>query len=1131
MKAAHKITARNLLMLAVIGCLGTTPTYSYAQDNTSNVPTAGQNKRMRKVTGTIVDDLGQPLPGAHAVIAGTKFHAVSDFDGKYELTIPEDACTITYSFVGMRSKTLKLKAGRTNTSHNIRFESDTNLDDVVVTGYGNTLKGNYTGAMTKLKMDDVMMPGVSTVDQMLQGVVPGMLVQQTTGMVGASPKIRVRGTSSLLGNQQPVWVVDGVVQRDPSIFNSDDNTKFSVDADDISQLAGNAISWLNPSDIESITVLKDASATAIYGSEAANGVIVVTTRKGATGQLRVSYNGDFTVGQRPSYGLYDLMNSAELTQMHQEMYQDHVVYPTSLLNIGYPGLLNEYMSKHITRQEFENGYYKLVNQNTDWFKELFRTSFSHKHNVSLSGGTDIVQNRTSVSFTGEDGEARGNGMRQFTANSNTNFHLFKNKLEIDFLMNGSWRKADGFGYGVDPFSYAYNTSRSIPLFNEDGSLYYHQVWGNESDVIPGKSSYLYNIKNEMENTSSCNITKTWGATLDAKWHILPSLDYQGLVSYAGSSSNVKQYATDRSFYITNMRGYEYGSIESSAPEFGYTRIPFGGVLDLGSTDISSVTVRNSLVYDHLFAEKHRLTAQLGIETNSVRTRGNTSTTYGYLPDRGETFAQLPSTYYIPSLEETKENDLAYGKMGIINRKANKLSEYGTIAYTFDERYVLNLSGRYDASNRFGQDKNKQFEPTWSAGIKWRLANEKWAENNGWLNNFDILASYGYQGNAIEGISPYLIASDGGVNKFYNSYLLTIKSLPNPELGWEKTRTFNFGVDAAFLNGRLNFTFNYYRKTSNVLSSRNIPLENGMANSFVDGGEMTNNGYDFVINGVLIRNKDFTWQVSLNSSHTSNAVNKNNRINTLNDYLNGSAVVNGQPYSTFYSYKFLGLNPDNGQPIFENINDEKAAEREKNIKLGNSVPEFATPTDYLVKSGRMIPTFNGGFNMMFKYRNISLYALFTVQWGGHNRLPSLYNTGSNYGIPTPEQNMKRELLDRWRQPGDETHTIIPSIPTSTAYVNLPTTSNVASSEARLYEMYNMSDARVANTNFIRCRQLSLSYEFDKKLISKLFMQRLAIKFSMTNPFCIVMDKKWNGIDPETGDWPTRRTYSFSIQTSF
>ena len=1073
-----------------------------------------EKKKTVSVTGKVVDEKNMALPGVTVMVKDLKLGTTTGPDGRYVLTIPKvDNILLVFSFVGMHTQEVKYTG---QDSVNVVMKDDIEvLEDVVVTGYGNMSKGNYTGAATTMKAEDIMMAGVSSIDQMLQGVVPGMLVQQGTGMVGASPKIRVRGVSSLLGSQEPVWVVDGVIQRDPQPFNSEDNTKFSVDADDISQLAGNAISWLNPNDIESITVLKDASATAIYGSEAANGVIVITTKKANVGKVSVAYSGDFSIGQRPRYGLYNQMNSQEMMEFSQEMYEDRVSYPSKVLSIGFAGLLQSYLNKEISKKEFDQQYEKMATTNTDWFDLLFQNSFSHKHSLSLAGGSEKIQNRTSLGYTDETGEATGNKVTLLTATSNTTVNLMNNKLIVNLLLKGTWRKVKGFAYDVDPFSYAYNTSRVIPMYSEDGSLYYHEKWANESStVINNKTSYLYNIQNELDNTGSENNTKTWGTTLDVKWNILPGLDYQGLVSYSSSSADVKKYATERSFYIASLRGYDYGVYESSAPEFAYTRLPFGGLLETGLTDVSTVTVRNALVYDHMFEDIHRLTLQLGVETNSSKTRGTTSKRYGYLKDRGETFIKLPLTYSDLAWEgDLLDNDLAQGEAMVLNKIDNKLSEYISAVYTYDGRYVLNASARLDASNRFGQDKNKRFAPTWSVGVKWRVAAERFAKNLWWLNNLDLIASYGFQGNAVESVSPYLIAKDGGVNEYYNAYLLNISSLPYPDLGWEKTKTYNFGVDAALLDGRLNFTVNYFKKISDVLSSRNIPRENGMKNAVVDGGEMTNTGYDFVINVIPVRTKDFTWQLSLNTSETKNKVNKNQRINTLNDYLEGSAVVDGEAFSTFYSFKYNGLNDENGTPEFAYMD----------------VLNGASPLNYLVKSGKFTPDFSGGLNMMFKYRNWSLFALFNVQWGGHARLPKLYDTDNNYGIPTPEQNVSRDLALRWRKVGDKTN--IPSIPTSEAYIDLPATASVASTERKLYDMYNNSDLRVANTDFIRCRSLSLSYEFNQKWLSRIAAQRFVIKASMTNPFMWVSDSKWDGLDPETGNWPARRVTSLSLQVMF
>ena len=532
------------------------------------------------VCGFVTDQRKSPMPGATVMVKGLTLGTVTDSRGWYKLSVPQlKDFTLVFSFIGMKEAERKY-AGK-DTINIILYEDVQAMDEVVVTGYGNVSKGSYTGASTTVKASDVMMAGVSSIDQMLQGVVPGMLVMNKTGMVGASPKIRVRGTSTLLGSQEPVWVVDGVIQRDPQPFNSEDNTKFSVDADDIRQLAGNAISWLNPNDIETITVLKDASATAIYGSQAANGVIVITTKKAKVGKISVNYNGDFSIGQRPRYGLYDVMNSAERMQLSKEIYEERREFTNGsvVLPIGYEGLLHKLFNKEITHEEMASEYEKMARQNTDWFDILFRNSFNHSHSLGISGGSEKIQNRTSFGFIQENGEAKGNGMTQFTASSNTTINLW-DRVTINMLLNGSVREVDGFAYGVDPFNYAYNTSRVIPAYNEDGSLFYHEKQGEGSAAISNKSTYNYNILNERSTTGSESRTRNWGTTIDLKWQILPGLEYQGLVAYNSSSSDTKQHATERSFYISSIRGYEYGTIIENTSDVGVTPLPMGGVFNM-----------------------------------------------------------------------------------------------------------------------------------------------------------------------------------------------------------------------------------------------------------------------------------------------------------------------------------------------------------------------------------------------------------------------------------------------------------------------------------------------------------------------------------------------------------------------
>ena len=1071
---------------------------------------AQEDKEVKKIviTGKVSDTKKQPLPGVTVQMKGVAIGTATGHDGRYSLTIPNapKKFTLVYSFVGMLTQEI-VYAGK-DTINVVMKEDVKTLEDVVVTGYMNINKGSYVGAVTSVKVDDIKEAGVTSIDQMLQGVGPGMTVRMNTGQVGANPKIRVRGTSTLLGNQEPIWVVDGVIQRDPIAMQED----LSGDIEDMRTIVANAISWLNPNDIETLTVLKDASATAIYGSNAANGVIVITTKRAQTGRTSVSYSGTLTVGQRPHYGLYEQMNSQERMRLSQEIYEERVSFPSSILSIGYEGLVAKLNSKEITESEMLEEFRRLERVNTDWFDILFRNSVSHTHSLSVTGGSDKISNRTSINISETIGEAIGNEMANFSVSSNTTVR-FTPSFRTSFMLNGSYRTTDGFAYDVNPFNYAYNTSRVIPAYNEDGTYFYHEKRGAVSTVESLKSVYNYNIINERKNTGNKNNSKKLSATLDLNWELLPGLQYQGVFSYDLSSSNIKSWATENSFYITQTRGYEYGSVLANSAEEKASRLPWGGLLYTEETSVRTYTFRNSLVYDKTLNDVHRFTVQLGIEATSAKTTGANNKTFGYLKFRGEGFASVPLTY-TPVGRTALNNDL-YEDMRtnrkVVNRENNSLSEYFTGIYSYDNRYVLNFNARLDASNRFGQDPDKKFRPTWSAGLKWRVGNEHFTAGWDWIDGLDLSASYGYQGMAVETVSPYLIASDGGFHNQYKQYTLNIRSLPYDNLGWEKTKTWNFSVDLSFLKGRLNLVANMFKKDSDVLSSRDVPAENGMINSVIFGSKMENKGYDLTVNVVPVRNKDFTWQFSVNTAVTKNKQTNNERVNTLDDFLNGTCIVNGESYSSFYSLEFDGLDPEDGTPLFKNLDLD--------------TDDFM---NYLVYSGKDEPDFSGGLSTSFRYKNLRLQANFSMQFGGQGRIPDLYNTSNGQkGLPSPELNVSRKLLNRWKNPGDET--IYPSLPGRgrTDALALPGSGSYKTP----YQMYNLADIRVADTDFIRCTQLSLNYQFGEKVLRAVHANSLSLGISMSNPFMIVFDKKWEGIDPETGGWPTRRTMSLSLSVAF
>lgn len=1070
------------------------------------------------LTGIVTDENGDPLVGVSVKFKENNVGTITSSDGSFQLNVKGiEKGTIAFSYVGMKTREVVFNGQK---HIKVVLSEDALLfDDVVVTGYATINRSQYVGAINQIKADDIKIANESSIDQMLQGVVPGMSVINTTGKVGGTPKIRIRGTSTLLGNQEPLWVVDNVIQTNPTPI-PNDASPLSSDMSDMMQTAGNAISWLNPADIETITVLKDASATAIYGSQASNGVIVITTKKGkqTKGGIEVNYNGSVSITQKPSYGLYDMMNSQEYMEFSQQMYEDRNSYTREILPVGYAGLLQQLQEKSITKEEFDKEFRIMENRNTDWFDILFRTPVSTQHNVTFSTGNDKIQNRVSLGYSSTMGEAKGNDMTTFTSSANITYRP-SSKLVIDFSLNGTYRKTNDFYAGVSPYEYAMNTSRALPAYNEDGSLYYYPMYGSTSYAIANKHFYNYNILNEIENTGTKNTTNMFQTSLSLKWDIVKHLQFQGDASINVSSNKVKSWATEYSNYITQIRGYEIGEVQVNSDAELSSPLPYGGLLSTNNQNTSNYSFRGAFVYNNVFNHDHNIVVNLGVQTTSIKTNGDASLRYGYLRYRGETFATVPDYTSLQTAAgykaSTDLNETMRQSASVVNTRNNTLSEYFTAVYSYANRYVLNMNGRLDASNRFGQDENHRFNPSLSLGAKWRIGEESWMNwARDWYDMFDLSFSYGWRGNAVTAVSPYLIAKDGGTHTYFKQYYLTVQSLPYPDLGWEKTRDWNFGADLSFFDGRLSAGFNYYRKKSKVLSSQEVGAEYGVSSAYIDGTTIRNYGYEFIISATPIRTKDWTWSVSFNTSKDYNRVDNDNLVNTPSDYLNGTAIVKGKPYGTIYAYDFAGLDPENGHPLFNNLEKDE------------------TPLDfkdYLVEAGCTEPDISGGFNTSIQYRNFHLRAAFAMSIGGEAYLPNYF---ASSGAPRPEENVPTYMFKRWRTSGDELLTDIPSIPAGNPNDQTITLQYGNSSYyTYIYDMYNRSTARIADTDFIRCRSISLQYDIDKAFSSRLGIRNAYVTASLTNPFFIAFDSKWDGRDPETASWPARRSVSLSLNLTF
>ena len=717
------------------------------------------------VTGVVVDENGEFLPGASVVIMkdkkmvrGTSTGIEGEF--KIEVNIDGSGYELVVSYLGSKDKRIKLTNENINKMLDIHLVPDEGmLEEVTIVedGYARLPRKDMVGAFTTVKADDIMMPAYQSIDQMLQGKVAGMSVVNTSARVGSSPKITIRGTSTILGNTSPLWVVDGVIQEDALTIDLSSSL-----TSDMKELIGNQISWLNPQDIDNITVLKDASATAIYGSKASNGVIVITTKKGTPGRINVSYSTNVSVRERPTYEIYDFMNSYERIQFSKEAYEAGVRYQSTPLPqiYTYEGLMAMFNKRMIDEEQFSAYLQRLETENTDWFKLLTRNSVSQNHNLSVSGGAEKLTYNASVGYQSNKGMEIGNENDQLTARLSINSHI-SDKLDINVQLNGSARNAYGYA-GVNPYTYAMNTNRAIPAYEKNGDpVYYSQYY-----------QYQYNTELGGYNQFSYNV---FNASVNVSYKIIPCLTYQGRANFASNTNNSESFQGEKSSQIERLyRGYPYGTEEAGSAKYNAALMPYGGVLKQNNSQSTSYSTSHSLQFSKEFNENHRLTAMAGMEVRSTTGESTGNTVWGYVPERGQKLVSptLPVTFK-PIGSDVNVGwgalwTLYEGAWSKTSTVTNYMSFYGIVAYNFMNRYVINMNVRSDASNRFGQDVNKQFDPTWSFGASWKIAQEPFMMKYvPWLEQFNIRATYGIQGNVVNSISPEMILTYQGLLQSYN----------------------------------------------------------------------------------------------------------------------------------------------------------------------------------------------------------------------------------------------------------------------------------------------------------------------------------------------------------------------------
>lgn len=1088
-------------------------------------------KHVAVITGIVTDTHGDPLPGASVwEKKNPRAATATDVYGMFSLPAKgRSSVKLEISYIGMKKAEVTWNGDMVA----VMLEDDANvLQDVVVTGYQVIDKRASTSAITSIKAEDILRPDAISIDQMLEGQVPDLMFMSNSGEAGAAPKIRIRGTSSIIGNREPLWVVDGIVVQDPVPISAEDLN----DPDYVNRI-GNAIAGLNPQDIERLDILKDASATALYGTKAANGVIVITTKRGREGKPQIRYNNTFTWKFRPRYSdkSVDVMNSKERIQLSRELWNDHYVYNTNSSMVGYEGLMMRLFNKEITQEQFDSELAYVETVNTDWFDLLTHDSFSQQHNASVSGGGERGVYYASLGFMDNDDVIKGTTNRRYNAMVNLDIN-FAPWLSASFGVTGNVNEREYNQESINPVDYAYSASRAIPAYNRDGSPYYY------SKLQRYSYGHNYNILNELAN--SYNKQKQSTVTLNAnlRFRFTDWLSANAIFSYTTSSTDMHSYWGDRTWYAAELRDSEYGV--PASPE---SVMPQGGELTFNNTRNNSWTGRLQLDANKYLGEGeiHNISGGLGFEASSNTYDGYNRIDRGYFPDRGMSFVSGINLDNYPNYKSWLANNVPV----ISNNKANVISAYATASYNWRRMVFLNANARIDGSNNFGDRANDKILPVWSVSASFDPAQLSFIRQLTWIDRFTLKASYGFQGNMLSDQSPVMIIKKGPMDDYFGEFSSTVSRNPNPDLRWEKTTSVNLGFDIAFLNNRLELEGDvYFKRTKDAFMTKSISTVNGYSSYIVNGGNISNDGYSISITGRPIQTRDWQLSVSGSFSRVLNSIESlpAGESYNLQDFLNGNAVVKGQPVGTFYSYRYLGLSPVDGGPLFDDWYDH--------VDELIGLSKYDTYTRVLAATGSREPYMSGSFSTRLRWKRLYVTASFNYSLGAKTRLFGMYSSAaksaSGASIASaseirPELNLSRDYLDRWQKPGDELHTDIPAIianghPSYFKYLNHWSTTGSGSDYINViansyWDMYDYSDLRVVSADYLKLASVNVSYELPERLISSWGLSRLEVHASGNNlhTWCA---KELKGQTPTQGGFTTiqlsdRPSFSFGLNIAF
>ena len=1062
------------------------------------------------VTGVVTDSsTGEPIPFASIQVKGTRTGGSTDADGRYSMQVASNG-SLVFSSIGYKPAEVQVK-GQSIINAALQPDAEA-LEGVVVTGMQQMDRRLFTGSTAKVDAASAKLDGMADVSRSLEGRVAGVSVQNVSGTFGTAPKIRVRGATSIYGSSKPLWVVDGVIMEDVVDVSAD-----QLSSGDATTLISSAIAGLNSDDIESFDILKDGSATSIYGARAMAGVIVVTTKKGRAGSFRLNYTGEFTTRLKPSYSTFNIMNSQDQMGIYQELQQKGYLNYASLANASDSGIYGK-MYQLLSEYDKTSGQFGLANtaqaranylkaaeyRNTDWFDVLFSNAMQHNHSLSASGGSDNATYYASLSVMQDPGWTKQSKVQRYTGNVNTTFK-FMNIMTLNLISNASFRKQRAPGtlgqttdvvsgevkrdFDINPYSFALNTSRAL-----DPNEFYTRNYA--------KFNILHELDNNYIDVSVTDIRVQ--GELKAKPIKQLELSALGAVKYTGSAQ--EHYILDNSNQALAYREMSTSTIRANNP-YLYTDpddpyslpislLPAGGIYEITDNSLLGRDFRATANYSQTFADKHIVNVFGGTEINSIERHGTWFRAWGIQYGMGET----PNYDYRVFKKGNEENSDYYS---MTNTRVRSAAFFANATSPYMGRYTINGTIRYAGTNKLGKSRQARWLPTWNVSGAWNIHEEDWMKPvNYAISHLSLKASYSLtadRGPSSVTNSAVVISSANPWRPFTSvkESMLYIADLANTDLTYEKKKELNLGLEAGFVDNRINIGLDWYtRNNYDLIGVINTQGMGGQVEKLGNIASMKSDGVELSLTTTNILKKNFKWTTNLIYSHSHNVVTNLKTTMRAIDLITGNGFAQeGYPVRSIFSIPFEGLNSE-GLPTFINQDGNKTV---SDIYFQYSDAEGLSK--WLQYSGNADPTDVGSFGNIFEFYGFRLNVFMTYSFGNVIRLDPVFSNKYN-----DLDSMPKEFRNRWTTPGDEKYTNIPVIASQWQ--------NKADSDLKYaYSAYNYSTERIAKGDFIRMKEISLSYDFPKKWIERIKLNSLSLKVQATNLFLIYADSKLNGQDPE------------------